>query len=267
MKYNLHTHSFYCGHGTGEIYEYCQYAEDACFDLLGFSEHCPFPDDSFHSTRMAFHDMDSYENDVLQAKKNYDMPIFIGYECDYFPKWKSYFKALHDRVDYLISGTHYVFREDGTLATPFSEDFTSSDVSLYAKSFIKAMETGLFLFMAHPDVFLLYYKWDENAKAASIDILEAARSLDIPLEINANGIMKAGTPDKEKWGYPNVNFWLLASEYNIKALCSSDAHMIENLDKHYSEVWDFASMFDLDMVEPCVRDGKLVLKLRNQDPM
>lgn len=265
MKYNLHTHSFYCGHGSGKINEYAEYARSKGFDMLGFSEHCPFPDDALSSTRMAYSEMKSYEEEVI-AERRSKPSVFLGYECDYLPKWNSYFEDLFVRVDYLISGTHFVKREDGTLATPFAE-FSTKDVISYANAFIKAMETGLFLFMAHPDVFLCNYKWNDSAKAASIDILEAARSLDVPLEINANGIIKANTSDEELWGYPNKHFWALAEEYGIKAICSSDAHEVENLDKHYDDVWNFASEFKLEMVEPVLDNGKLILEnsSRNQD--
>ncbi len=48
---NLHTHSFYCGHGHGHIAEYVQAAASTSLKALGFSEHCPFPDDRYRSTR------------------------------------------------------------------------------------------------------------------------------------------------------------------------------------------------------------------------
>ena len=260
MKYNLHTHSFYCGHGRGEIEEYCDYAEKHGFDILGFSEHCPFPNDFDHKRRMAYKAHESYENDVLNARGKHNMKILLGYECDYFPSWKNYFEELKGRVDYLIAGTHFVIELDGRVATPFSHDFNTKDLSFYVSSFIEAMETGLFLFLAHPDVFLLYYSWNDSAKAASVDILEAAKALNVPLEVNANGIIKAESDNKTEWGYPNKHFWTLAKQYNIKAVCSSDAHAIVNLDKHYDDVWSFASSIGIDMLEPQIDNGNLTLK-------
>ncbi len=259
MKYNLHTHSKYCGHGSGTIGEYAEYALEKGFDLLGFSEHCPFPNDFYHSTRMSYSKMKDYESDV-KAIDGYGSRFLLGYECDYFKRWRSYFEEIKERVDYLIAGVHLIVRPNGEYATPFTSSFSSKDLPLYVDSYTSAMETGLFSFMAHPDVFLLHCKWDENAISASRDIIVASKELGIPLEVNANGIIKAEKSGSRDWGYPNRNFWLLAKEYGIKAVCSSDAHEVENLDKHYDDVHGFVNSIALDCVEPKFDRGKLVFK-------
>ena len=61
----------------------------------------------------------------------------------------------------------------------------------YSNYFIQSMESGLFAFMAHPDLFgNSYLTWDENTIAASHDILTAAAQLKMPLEINGYGLRK-----------------------------------------------------------------------------
>lgn len=263
-KYNLHTHSMYCGHGTGNIYEYVQYAEKAGFDVLGFSEHCPFPDDFYNSTRMAFSQRPQYENDVHRAKKESSIKVLLGYECDYFPKYRGYFEDLREKTDFLISGTHLIIRQSGKWSSPFSISFSKSDMFSYCASCIEAIKSNLFLFIAHPDVFLLNRKWDEDAKAISRDIIEAALESNIPLEINGNGIIKAEHDGASEWGYPNRNFWALASSYGIKAVCSLDAHRVRNLDLHYSDVYSFADQMGIKLLEPAF-DSEGKLYLRNRD--
>lgn len=261
MKYNLHTHSFYCGHGSGLIHEYYEEAKNKEFDVLGFSEHCPFPDNkTFKNTRMSFDSMPRYTEDVRECQREGGIKVLLGYECDYLPEWKGYFEDLCGDVDYLISGTHYVYRDDGRKTSPFRDDFSSSDLVKYTKIYIDAMRTGLFLFMAHPDVFLLNYPWNENARSASLDIIEAAMELDMPLEINSNGIEKARESGSASWGYPNDNFWYLAKEKGVKAVISSDAHKVENLYKNYERVWEFSRSLDIDILYPVIKDGKIELR-------
>lgn len=260
MRYNLHTHSFYCGHGSGRIDEYYDYADSLGFSFLGFSEHCPFPDETYKTTRMPFSQMEQYEEDVNALKGKGTMDVLLGYECDYLPAWHGYFEDLRGRVDYLISGTHFIQRPDGKKTSPFREIFSKKDIPYYTKMYIEAMETGLFSFMAHPDVFLLNYKWDESAESASRDIIEASIELDIPLEINSNGIVKAIERGDLEYGYPNMNFWALAKDLGAKAVVSSDAHSVANLFSNYDRVYDFAHSTGIELLEPMLSDGKLAFR-------
>ena len=90
--YNLHTHSFYCGHGSGTIKEYADRAEEAGFDVLGFSEHIPFCDGFLSKSRMAFDDFALYESDVMEEKINRAFPVLLGYEVDYFDSRRAYYE-------------------------------------------------------------------------------------------------------------------------------------------------------------------------------
>ncbi len=246
MNYNLHTHSFYCGHGSGLISEYAAEAEKAGFFLLGFSEHCPFPDNFLSKSRMPFASASLYEQDVKALDCSF--PVLLGYEVDYFRNRRSYYEEIHSRVDYLITGTHYIFRKDGSVASVFDADLTSSDLSLYADSVIEAMSSGLFSFCAHPDVFLSARSFDKEAKAVSVAILEAAKELGMPLELNGNGYMKGR-------GYPSRGFWEIAHDMGIPALLSSDAHRVKDLAAPFDFLHSFADGLALDLLEPYMENG------------
>ena len=57
-KVNLHTHSFYCKHGSGTIADYVEQARKDGLKLLGFSEHCPLPDREYQKgNRMDYEDL------------------------------------------------------------------------------------------------------------------------------------------------------------------------------------------------------------------
>ena len=66
---NLHTHSYYCRHGKGEIVDYVNVAKaKGLLKVLGFSEHAPLPDRTLdYGTRMAYSELDDYERDVKRT--------------------------------------------------------------------------------------------------------------------------------------------------------------------------------------------------------
>ena len=103
---NLHTHSYFCGHGTGTIAEYVAEAQKQGLKLLGFSEHCPVEDNRWNRSRMALEQMSIYEDDIANARAEASLPILTGYECDYLPQYRSYYQEIGARVDYLICAIH-----------------------------------------------------------------------------------------------------------------------------------------------------------------
>ena len=59
------------------------------------------------------------------------------------------------------------------------------NLNRYIDQTIDGMRSGLFSFLAHPDLFMKGYKeWDEQSKACLKAILDAAIDLNMPLEIN-----------------------------------------------------------------------------------
>ncbi len=252
MLYNLHTHSFYCGHGTGRISDYADEAQEKGFDVLGFSEHCPFPDDLFGKTRMAYSSMPSYEADVRAEKRPF--PVLLGYEIDYLKTMHGYFADLRGRVDYLIAGVHFVERPDGDWATPFSTGFDDGDVSRYIDRAIDAMQSGLISFLAHPDVFLCKRPFDSLARTAARELSAASLEYSVPLEINGNGILKG------KGGYPHPLFWEEVRRNTDIAVLSTDAHNPAHLHKTIGDIRKFASELDFTVLEPAIDDCRLTLR-------
>lgn len=248
MLYNLHTHSFYCGHGEGRIGEYVSYAQEKGYSILGFTEHCPFPDNLFRKTRMDYSMMEAYEEDVRSSDSD-KMKVLLGYEADYFPSRMDYYQSVRERVDYLISGTHFVEKKDGHRISLFYPGVEKEDLAGYLRTVVGAMESGLFAFIAHPDVFLSCYPFDDTARGISRDIIEAAKDIGIPLEINGNGMLKAPSDGCE--GYPSRSFWEIASSVGgVRTVLSTDAHKVENIDRTYPMISEFASHYGIEVVEP-----------------
>jgi histidinol-phosphatase (PHP family) len=105
------------------------------------------------------------------------------------------------------------------------------------------LQSGLFLFGAHPDVFgCSYLQWDAETESCARAILEAAQDLDIPLEINGNGFrrLQVQTESGLVRPYPLLPFWDLAAEYRITVIANSDAHVPNDVDANIQEATEFA---------------------------
>ena len=250
-EYCLHTHSFYCGHAVGTLKEYIESAIKADVKLLGFSEHCPVKENRWGNSRMDYKMLDTYLNDLDNQKENFpSLTILKGFECDYFKEYKSYYKELSERVDYLISGVHY-------LQTSSEKDFSlhntimgEKELFAYATQYIDSIESGLFSFVAHPDLFAIQYRhFDKEAKAISRDIIECAIEYDVPLEVNGNGLIKEKiyVDGEFRAPYPITGFWDIAQQYpSLKVIGNPDAHDPKNIARFKDDCINFLLPFDID---------------------
>jgi len=229
---NLHTHSNYCNHAVGAIADYVKAAQtDGGLSVLGFTEHMPVPGDTLKDN-MLTSELPMYVKDVrLEADANKELKIFLGGECDYFPSLMNYYnEELLGKYgfDYLLFSIHLYHdqTENRLCHVSRSKDFVPY-LSEYVKNYTTALESGMFLFGCHPDLYLSSLRhWDENLKAASLDIIQCAKELDIPLEMNGAGLRKP--PIKTDKGlrqpYSTEEFFTLAFQQGAKICCNSDAH-------------------------------------------
>ncbi len=256
---NLHTHSFYCGHGHGTILEYEQKAEQMGLKLLGISEHLPLPDNKFSKSRMALSDMETYEEDVKAIKANSKIDVLLGYEADYYPKYSSWVSKVKQRVDYLTFGVHFLFNKEGKLLTPFSNKLELDDLKQYFKQYKDAVESGYFTFAAHPDLFYSGRPvWDAEAIALSKDIITLANEHNLPLEINGNGLIK--TLEQHRPNYPFNKFWELAMENNATIIVGFDAHEVKNLELANKLATEFCQENQIEFSQSYLIDGKITFK-------
>lgn len=258
-KYNLHTHSFYCGHGHGTIAEYAEEGRRLGLDLLGFSEHCPRPDGRFKRSRMASESMVLYEADCRREAGKGGLAILAGYECDYSPKHQDYYRELlaSGRADYLITGTHFIPLKDGSgFVSPFTGTLADEDVITYRDMLISAMDSGLFSFVAHPDLYLAgYAEFNRLASETARIICRHAAELGLPLEVNGNGFLKP--PVDGRYAYPVEDFWRIAAEESVRCIYNTDAHEVENLGRTRSLLEDFIARVGVELTFPSVVDGQL----------
>jgi histidinol-phosphatase (PHP family) len=267
-EYCLHTHSFYCGHGVGTLKDYCDSTVDADMKVLGFSEHCPVRENRWAKSRMDYKMLDTYLNDVERQKRDYEgkLVVLSGLECDYYKEYKNYMTELKERLDYLITGVHY-------LQTSTEKDFAlhhyimgKKELFAYSKQYIDSIESGLFSFAAHPDLFAIqYHHFDKEAEAVSKDIIECAISYDIPLEVNGNGILKEEiyVDGEFRHPYPIAEFWKIAQNYpELKVIANADAHDPKNIARFPDDCTNFLLPFSiqyksLELSDNSPKDGKI----------
>lgn len=227
MKYNYHTHTELCHHAKGENEEFVLAAIEAGFDEIGFADHSPWPyENNFVSgIRMIPEELSDYCESIKSLKKKYKdkISIKLGLECEYFPKYIPWLKEKikeHD-IDFIILGHHFSVDEpvsiyNGTIRT-------SEKLYSFCDEILEAMDTGLFAYIAHPDIFMRGYPvFDEHCKTVSRKIIEKAKETNTPLEYNLLGLSHSKNDGKQ--GYPYPDFWKMVGEIKPPVTIGIDAH-------------------------------------------
>ena len=114
MKTNYHTHTYRCKHAMGNDERIVERAINAGIDILGFSDHNPwphFPAGYDSHVRMEPQYLSEYCESVNRLREKYknQIEIHLGLEAEYFPHHMQELmdlKAEH-HIEYLIFGAHY----------------------------------------------------------------------------------------------------------------------------------------------------------------
>jgi histidinol-phosphatase (PHP family) len=251
---NCHTHTYRCKHARGDVHEYCVEAARRGLRTLGFSDHAPLPDGRWASVRMGMAELEGYCQAVDKARQDFPgLLILKGLECEYVPEFVGLYRDLFlgaHAMDYLVGGAHW-YPHRGAWTALYGASMDGAMLRSYVDYMIASMQSGLFDFIAHPDLFgVCYAAWDAEAEACSRALLTAAAELGMPLEINGYGLRKpmvesaAGLRHK----YPWLPFWELAAECGVGAVLSSDAHEPENVATGLLETAEIARRCGLEVV-------------------
>lgn len=252
---NYHTHTYRCGHATGTDEEYVLRAIDAGMKELGFSDHVPFKNVSQPGVRMEYSQIEEYISSINSLKEKYKdkIKIYVGFEAEYYHEVKDYYKELLNKVDYLICGQHFSLDYD---KKPIYVGFKTDDRNVledYTSRVVEAIESGLFKYIAHPDIILRSYTLrDEYLDNCIRRICEASERCHVPLEYNLEGIKKQltnGWIGKECF-YPFNYFWNIAKEYNIDVIIGADVHIPDDLlADHDKYGYDIIKRFSLHHIQ------------------
>ncbi len=222
MIANYHTHTPRCNHADGREERYVLRAMEGGFTELGFSDHTPYFFDEpgyYSSFRMRPEQLEDYVATLLELRKSYSdrIKLFIGLETEYYPRL---FPRLLEflgqfPLDYLILGQHALYNETEGIFSPRP----TSDQRLldqYRGQSLEALESGLFSYFAHPDLFC--FTGDPKAYERHVRIIcRRVMELGLPLEFNLLGY-------SEGKHYPDPVFWRIVGEEGCQVVLGSDAH-------------------------------------------
>lgn len=164
------------------------------------------------------YDEKKYENQIK---------LYAGLEYEYFLDYFDWLKKFLSEkpIDYVILGNHSNLSDDGGMY--FGEASAPEHIRLYTRRTVEGMKTGLFSYLAHPDVVMRGYKqFDSACEEMAYALCRTARELDMPLECNLMGNEYKRRTDLP-WkgvGYPDDHFWKIAAELGCTAIIGLDSH-------------------------------------------
>ena len=270
MKANYHTHLSLCGHADGMSEDYVKVAIEEGFHSLGMSDHGPIKPEfmtkeefkyNWLERQMTYEEfIDIYLPDCIKTKEKYKNLInfYIGIEIEYLYPFHDYYVELRKKLDYMNLAVHFYYH-NGKITNSF-DDVTYENVYSYGLNAKKAMETGLFDIMVHPDVFMYHYKdangtrtFDEECEKTARLVIESAIKNNVYLEINVGGIFKVTSNDEivGQFAYPRDEFWKIVSKYpEAKVIIGVDAHKPEQLRATEIKLaYEFAKKHNINVLE------------------
>ncbi len=244
---NYHTHTRRCYHAIDSEEEYIINAIKAGYSELGFSDHTPWRyHSSFHSSmRMEEDKLEGYVKTLRRLKEKYknDISIKIGLECEYFPEYMDWLKEIIDEyeLDYIILGNH--FDDSDETGIYFGRPLNKAQLKKYVDNCIKAIKTGLYSYVAHPDLAFFdtqdpYYH--EQMKRLCL----CAKEYQVPLEFNLLGY-------STHRHYPSNGFLKIVQEVKNQMIIGVDAHESQALLNKdlYFQVKSFLESLNIEVIE------------------
>ncbi len=246
---NLHCHTYLCKHAVGTVREYCQKAVEQGLRVLGFSEHSPFPDNRYTSTRMDYTQLELYCQAIDEARAEFpQLTILKGLEIDVDPAYplEFYQKELKERLhlDFISSGAHFIHDADGNVIfARTNAHYPLELVRMFMEKNIFLMKSGLFDYITHPDMVSgSIDAWTPEIKELFAQVMKTSVECSVPLEINAYGYRKPiiDYPSGRRHAYPWPPVWEVAAEYGVSCVVSSDAHRPEDVFGNMPDVFAIA---------------------------
>lgn len=283
MKTNFHTHTFRCGHAVGNEEVMVKGAIKNKIKELGFSDHIPLPYYRVHilkgipytlkdtrafmvaiktiftngpAMRMPYRDKKVHLDEVQRVKDKYKdkITIYQGFEAEYFEDYLDYYQEIltSGEADYLILGNH--FNKYSVHSCYYGKlSITDEEIISYKNDLLRAMDTNLFSYIAHPDLFMVgKVRFDSVCQNITQEICQKALEKDIPLEINAGGIRKGlrKVAGEMLYPYPNAHFFDIVGKKGCKVILGIDAHSPDDFnDQTYMLLNKFAKKHHLNVVD------------------
>ena len=240
VRTDYHIHTTLCHHAVGDPMEYVRAAQRAGLTEIGFADHNPMPE-RFDEWRMSIEDLPRYL-DMVEEARSTGFPVRLGLECDYIDGYESWVETLSGMApwDYLIGSVHYIAPgwdvDNPKYLSRFREYPVEQIWALYWKHYVRCVESGLFDFVAHPDLAKKFgYRPAGDLRRYYQPAIESLAKHDVAFEINTAGLRKAAAEI-----YPALEFLELAREAGAAMLINSDSHAPEEVGYKFDLARDLA---------------------------
>lgn len=221
---------------------------------IGFSEHGHrfkesvglLASDGFRgewTQKDATESIDEYIKSVERAKKS-GLPVKLGIELDYVPEYEDEIRKFASSYpfDYVIGSVHWL--GDFGFDHPLLENiWKNSDVNKLCHDYFSvltmAVKSGIFDFIAHPDVIKVFgYRASEDMAPVYEEFAKTAKTADICMEVSTAGLRK---PVGEI--YPSPEIMSFFKKYDIPIIINSDAHLPEDVGRDFDKALEFVKSF------------------------
>jgi len=227
---DYHTHTPLCKHAEGTRIEYLRAAEKANLHEIGVSDHSPWPEGYDPDWRMHSSEFPEYCGliDEMRAITS-DVNIKFAIEADWVSGKIEILKEKLESYpfDYIIGSIHYTDELPFDNPDKWHEIWTGPEKAewiwhRYYELLLDMVSSGIFNIIGHfdlPKKFGSKCPDTDIIKSARKKIFNAARDLNIAVEINTAGLRK---PANET--YPALSILKEAAEQRILLTFGSDAH-------------------------------------------
>jgi len=222
------------------VERYCKVAERRGIDEICFTTHLILTGpDVEHG--ISPEKIPGYLDEIQAAQEDTPVLLRSGLEIDWFPEIEREIEAVLEEypLDYSLGSLHYV-RGIDIGSRRQSPDFflgrsLEEALDVYFEEWRKAVESGLFDVMAHPDYFRKYLgfthempvRWERYGSTVH-DAIDSLRSHDVGIGVNSSGY-RHGIRDV----YPVKGFLGAARKAGVeKVAVGSDCHNIQDLGRN-----------------------------------
>lgn len=230
---DYHTHTYRCGHGSGDVDEYVEAGIAAGLAEIGCSEHIPLywlpaaVRRGMADFAMDESELDAYVAAVRRAQERYagQITVRLGLEADIIPGHEAELQALLDRYpwDYVIGSCHFI----GDWAMDYAPQvhrYGEWDLAaLYRHYFdilCTAAASGRFDFLGHIDLVKKFgHRYPGDPRPLYDAVAKRLAATGVAVEVSTAGLHK---PVQEL--YPHADLLAALSAAGVPITFSSDAH-------------------------------------------
>jgi histidinol-phosphatase (PHP family) len=238
IRKDFHVHESHSSDAPGATVEkYCRVAERRGINEVAFTTHLIVAGPDIEHG-ISPHLIPEYIGEIYAAQDGTDVVLRVGLEVDYFPSEERMLEKILSEynLDIVLGSLHYIRGIDigSRRNSPrfFKGRAVEESLNIYYEGFRKAVESGLFDVMAHPDYFRKYLPlsrpkpvtWEEYGTTV-YGAIDSLKSSGVGISINSSGY-RHGIND----AYPIRGFLEAAREAGVdRVTVGSDCHSVDGL--------------------------------------